>query len=155
MADRSKVVRRVGGEWAGVRLRRYKADDGTHRDVTRRTLLGDADDEQALNAITRYFEIAPGGHSTLERHRHPHSVVVLQGSGQVVLGGEVHAISHLDCVYVAPGTLHQFLATGPEPLGFLCVVDRERDRPIVADGADLEALPTSIAVGVARARRGS
>jgi hypothetical protein len=26
--------------------------------------------------------------------------------------------------------VHQFRATGDEPLGFLCVVERERDRPV-------------------------
>jgi hypothetical protein len=26
--------------------------------------------------------------------------------------------------------VHQFRATGAEPLGFLCVVERERDRPV-------------------------
>jgi hypothetical protein len=26
--------------------------------------------------------------------------------------------------------VHQFRATAAEPLGFLCVVDRERDRPV-------------------------
>jgi mannose-6-phosphate isomerase-like protein (cupin superfamily) len=34
-----------------------------------------------------------------------------------------------DCVFVAPGEPHQFRADDGEPLGFLCMVDRERDRP--------------------------
>ncbi|MBI2536308.1 MAG: cupin domain-containing protein, partial [Gemmatimonadetes bacterium] len=42
-----------------------------------------------------------------------------------------HVITPYDCVYVAPGTTHQFRATGTEPLGFLCMVDRVRDRPQV------------------------
>ena len=39
-------------------------------------------------------------------------------------------IGPFDCVYVSPDTVHQFRATGKEPLGFLCVVDRRRDRPV-------------------------
>ncbi len=54
-----------------------------------------------------------------------------EAPGKVVLGEETHAIARFDCVYVAPGTQHQFRATGREPLGFLCVVDRVRDRPQV------------------------
>jgi len=40
-------------------------------------------------------------------------------------------------VRVAPGDPHQFRNTGTEPLGFLCVVDAERDRPtpLADDGA--------------------
>ena len=32
------------------------------------------------------FEIAPGGHSTLERHDHAHSVIILRGRGQALVG---------------------------------------------------------------------
>ena len=90
-----------------------------------------AKDDGAPNFAMRMFEVQPGGYSTLELHRHPHAVVVLRGTGQVVLGEETHAIAPHDCVYVAPGAKHQFRATGTEPLGFLCVVDRVRDRPVV------------------------
>ena len=45
-----------------------------------------------------------------------------------------------DVIYVAPGTFHQFHATGDEPLGFLCIVDRERDRPVLPTDSDLEKL---------------
>jgi len=150
MTDRSKVIKHVDGGWSGVPIRRYKPQEGTFRDITRRTLLGDAEDEQALDAITRYFEIEPGGYSTLERHRHPHSIVVLRGSGHVVLGPDVHEIGPLDCAYVAPDTLHQFHASGGEPLGFLCIVDRERDRPVLPDATELEALAGSAAADLVR-----
>lgn len=138
--DRSKVISGRYYQWQDVPVREYKTE-GTHfRDITRQTLLGEADDEQALNFITRYFEIQPGGYSTLERHDHPHSVVVLRGSGEVILQDRVAAIAPHDVVYVAPQTAHQFHATGDEALGFLCVVDRERDRPQLPDDAEAEAL---------------
>lgn len=140
MGERSKVIKHRGFHWEGVDVRRYKTDDGSHRDITRQTILGDEDDERALNQITRYFEIAPGGYSTLERHRHPHTVVVVRGRGTVVLDDGSHAIEQLDCVYVSPGTLHQFHASGDEPLGFLCIVDRDRDRPELPGPADLARL---------------
>ncbi len=133
MGNPSKLLRCHDYRWHGIELRAYKSDDAPYRDVTRQTLLGEGSGEDALQFITRYFEVQPGGYSTLELHQHPHAVVVLRGTGEVVLGDETHAISPYDCVYVAPGTKHQFRATGTEPLGFLCVVDRVRDRPKVVE----------------------
>ncbi|RMF21021.1 MAG: cupin domain-containing protein, partial [Deltaproteobacteria bacterium] len=86
------------------------------------------------------FEVAPGGYSSLERHEHPHAVVIVSGRGSVILDDEVSELAPLDCVYVAPGTLHQFRAALDEPLGFLCIVDRERDRPVAASPKDVERI---------------
>ncbi|MFQ6047361.1 MAG: cupin domain-containing protein, partial [Gemmatimonadales bacterium] len=66
----------------------------------------------------------------LEYHQHPHAVLIIRGSGRLVLGDTAHPIKPFDCVYVAPNTPHQFQATGDKPLGFVCIVDRERDRPV-------------------------
>lgn len=139
MASASKVIRCRAFRWEGVDLKPYKASETSpFKDVTRQTLLGEDPGEGALRFITRYFEVQPGGYSTLELHQHPHAVVVLRGKGQVVLDDETHDLAPFDCVYVGPGATHQFRATGSEPLGFLCVVDRERDRPQVV-GADRHA----------------
>lgn len=141
MAARSKVVRADGFRWQGIEVREYKTAGVHFKDVTRQTLLGEREGEGDLNFITRYFEVQPGGYSTLERHQHPHAVVVVRGRGKVVLGGESYDLAPFDCVYVAPGTFHQFRATGGEPLGFVCVVDRVRDRPELASEDDLRELP--------------
>jgi quercetin dioxygenase-like cupin family protein len=135
MRDASKVIRCREFRWGGVDLRAYRSGAAESRDVTRQTLLGEGPGEEPLNFLTRYFEVQPGGYSSLEVHRHPHSVIVIRGTGQVALGDETYEISPFDCVYVAPGTKHQFRATTSEPLGFLCMVDRERDRPQVVDSA--------------------
>lgn len=131
MRSASKVIKCRGFRWEGLELQAYKAESAPFKDVSRQTLLGEGVGEGALRFVTRYFEVQPGGYSTLELHRHPHSVVVLRGTGQVVLGRRTHAIAAFDCVYVAPGAKHQFRATGREPLGFLCIVDRVRDRPVL------------------------
>lgn len=144
--DRSKVVRARGFRWEDVDLREYKTD-GTHFcEITRQTLLGEHGDEQALNFLTRYFEVQPGGYSTLEHHEHPHTVVIIRGSGEVVLQERVEPVALHDVVYVAPNTFHQFHATGEEPLGFLCIVDRERDRPALPTDEDLDTLGQNEAV---------
>lgn len=142
MNDPSKVIKFRGFRWEAVDLKQYKAA-GTHfKDVTRQSLLGDGVGEGDLNFTTRYFEIQPGGYSTLERHQHPHVVVVLRGRGRVLLGDQSYDIGPYDCVYVSPKVYHQFQATGDEPLGFLCTVDRIRDRPELPGEEDLKKLTT-------------
>ncbi len=128
----SKVIRGRLFRWQGVPLRAYQAEGetaGRFHGVSRQTLLGENADEADLNFVTRYFEVEPGGFSSLELHRHPHSVIVVRGRGRVVLGEESYELEPLDVVYVSPETVHQFRADAREPLGFLCMVDRDRDRP--------------------------
>lgn len=127
---KSRVVRGEGARWPELPVREYKESPELYREVSRRVLLGAGEGEQALAFEVRYFEVAPGGWTTLERHRHPHAVVVVAGRGEVRLGAERHALAPFDAVFVAPDEAHQFRAAPDAPLGFLCVVDRERDRPV-------------------------
>jgi mannose-6-phosphate isomerase-like protein (cupin superfamily) len=41
----------------------------------------------------------------------------------------VREVATHDLIAVPPMTWHQFRATGDEPLGFLCMVNTERDKP--------------------------
>src|SRR5256885_9983318 len=66
MDDRSKVLKFGGFRWDGIPVREYKTGDVPYRDVTRQTLLGEGAGEEPFNFVTRYFEIQPGGYSTLE-----------------------------------------------------------------------------------------
>jgi quercetin dioxygenase-like cupin family protein len=135
---KSRVVKSGGEGWAAIRPQAYKDDAATFCEVTRRVLLGRmAGDDLAFEI--RYFEVAPGGWTSLERHQHPHAVVVLVGSGEVRFRSERVPIAPFDAVYVAPGEAHQFLAAADEKLGLLCVVDHERDRPELVDESDLLA----------------
>lgn len=128
---RSRVIRDGGARWPELPVREYRKDaPGCDLDVTRRRLLSARDGDEALAFELRYFEVAPGSASSLERHRHPHAVVVMTGRGTVRLGDERHEVEPFDVVYVAPGDVHRFEASRGEPLGFLCVVDAERDRPV-------------------------
>jgi len=125
--------------WDGVPVLEYKPV-GTHfRDITRQVLF---EGDPRLPCQWRYFEVADGGHSTLERHEHLHVVLILRGSGRALVGGEVFDVGTLDVVRIPSMTWHQFRATGGEPLGFLCLVHTERDRPQLPDSAALEQLRT-------------
>ena len=56
------------------------------------------------------------------------------------MGREIHDLGANDLVRVPPQTWHQFRATTEEPLGFLCLVRSERDKPQRPAESDLAAL---------------
>ena len=131
----SRVIRSAAAGWTGVQPARYKEEGegpGCFLGATRHALLGAAAEGPgaALDFELRYFELAPGGYSSLERHEHPHAVVVLRGRGTVRLGETVEEVGPFDVVYVAPHDVHRFAADSAEAFGFLCIVDRDRDRPV-------------------------
>ncbi len=107
----------------------YKDEPGTWVAVSRRVLHSEAE----TKFETRYFELAPGGYTSFERHGHEHVVVVLRGSGRVRLGDDWNDIQSGDSVRVAGNTPHQFANPTDAPFGILCIVDRDRDRPILLD----------------------
>jgi mannose-6-phosphate isomerase-like protein (cupin superfamily) len=123
--------------WRGVDLLPYKADaTAPFRDVTRQVLFDDA----AQLSQLRYFEIAANGCSTLERHQHGHAVIILRGRGRCLVGTDVFDVAVHDLVTVPPLTWHQFRANVDEPLGFLCMVNAERDRPQLPTADELQQL---------------
>jgi len=126
-----------GFRWDGVDVMAYKQDgSATFRDITRQVLFHD----DALGCELRYFEMAAGGYSTLERHQHSHAVTILRGHGHCLLGDRVKTVKPLDLVTIPAWTWHQFRATTSEPMGFLCMVNAERDRPQLPSDQDLASL---------------
>lgn len=144
MNNKSRVIKSETSGWSGVERREYKTETTNFRDVHRYSLFGD--DIAELNFHTRYFEIQPGGYSSLELHRHPHSVVIIRGAGSLILDNEIHPLKLRDAVYIAPETIHQFHADQGAPLGFLCSVDRYRDKPVIPDDSLIRKRITSEAV---------
>lgn len=133
------MIRHQNGNytWDGVDIHPYK-ETGTHfKSIHRQTLLKCEND---LPVEFRYFEMAAGGHSTLERHEHQHAVMIIRGSGHVLVGDTVTPIGIRDLVHIPPMTWHQFRATEGEELGFLCIVSTERDKPQRPGEPELEQL---------------
>lgn len=123
--------------WRGVPVEPYAEQGNTFRDVTRQLLFGAG---EGLASDLRYFEVGPGGHTTLERHEHAHAVVILRGRGRVLVDPEIREVGPYDLVHVPSTTWHQFRASPGEPLGFLCMADAGRDRPRRPTPAELEEL---------------
>ncbi len=126
-----------GFRWEGVAHQPYKQDGSApFKDISRQVLFH----EDSLGCELRYFEMDAGGFSTLEQHAHQHAVVILRGRGTCLVGSEVRAVKALDLVTIPSWAWHQFRATSGEPLGFLCMVNVDRDRPRLPDADDLARL---------------
>jgi mannose-6-phosphate isomerase-like protein (cupin superfamily) len=139
MATRETDIHRKakGYRWEGVEELPYKEDGrALFKSITRQVLFADPQ----LDGELRYFEMAPGGFSTLERHEHMHAVLILRGRGHCLVGEEVRAIETRDLITVPAMTWHQFRATQGEPLGFLCMVNAARDKPQLPSPEDLAKL---------------
>lgn len=127
----------TGYRWDQVGVHAYNAPGTVSNRITKQILFHHDD---TLCSELRYFEAQPGGWSALERHDHVHAVLILRGRGRVLVGSEVTAIREHDLVYIPPQTWHQFYADPEEALGFLCLVNGERDRPSRPDAEELSAL---------------
>ena len=124
-------------EWEGVPRQPYKEDGlAPFKAISRQVLFSEA----SMGCELRYFEMAPGGHSTLERHEHMHAVMILRGHGHALVGERVREVGPYDLVTVPSWTWHQFRADAGEAMGFLCMVNRERDRPVLPTAEERTAL---------------
>jgi mannose-6-phosphate isomerase-like protein (cupin superfamily) len=136
--------------WDGVEQLPYKEDDrALFKSITRQVLFSDPE----MHGELRYFEMAPGGFSTLERHEHMHAVLILRGRGHCLIGGEVKSLETRDLVTVPALTWHQFRASKGEPLGFLCMVNAQRDKPQLPTAEDLARLTADPAIAEFLAQR--
>ena len=133
--NHSKVIRHDGEfAWQGIALEAYKATTESWAGISRRELVGKRGESAQFQV--RYFEIEPGGFSTLEKHEHEHVVFAVRGVGEVQFGCYIYKVGFGDVVYVAPNDPHQFRTPNDatEPFGFLCIVNSERDAPEPSDG---------------------
>ncbi len=128
---------RDGFRWDGVAHMPYKQDGSApFKDVSRQVLFH----EDGLACELRYFEMGASGYSTLEQHEHAHAVMILRGNGECLVGDDVRAVKQFDLVTIPAWTWHQFRASDAAPMGFLCMVNVQRDRPRLPTAQDLAAL---------------
>ena len=121
----------------------YKESEGKRRGMgwrglTRHTLVPGG--SVAAGFEQRYFEIAPGGYSSLEKHEHVHVVFTARGAGQALIGDQVVDLNHLDLVETPPFAPHRWINPGDEPFGFICTVEGKRDAPQPVSDEEWNAL---------------
>jgi quercetin dioxygenase-like cupin family protein len=129
--------------WDGIGEEAYKFSLGDERGmgwkgVSRHTLGAPTD--LGAGFELRYFELEPGGYSSVEKHEHVHFVIAVRGTGRALVGEAVLDLGLFDALYVPSLTPHRWINEAGEPFGFLCTVDAERDAPKPLDDAEWEAL---------------
>lgn len=132
------LIRHSGDyRWDNVELLAYKEAGNHFKNITRQILL---DGQPELPCQVRYFEIASGGYSTLEQHEHVHYVVIARGGGEALVGDSIYQVQEKDVLMIPSLTWHQFRATSEQPLGFICLVNMDRDKALLPSKEDLELL---------------
>jgi ribulose-bisphosphate carboxylase large chain len=126
--QRSALVSARAFRWRGVEPERYRDLSGAAANRASRQVLIAGSGGAPINFDVRYFELAPGGRTNFEQHRHAHVVIGLRGSGRVRLGRRWVRLRRHDTCYVAPETPHELHNDRRTPFGFLCIVDAVRDR---------------------------
>lgn len=131
-SNTDKLIRHKGNcRWVSIKKESYKKTAGAWADIDRYSLI--VLDGQSPKYHVRYFEIAPGGSSSFEHHRHEHTVICLKGKGVIKMGSKRHVLRYLDIAYVSPHSPHQLTNPYKEPFGFLCIVNAKRDKPRLLD----------------------
>ena len=130
--DPPPTLRRfLGGfRWDRVETEPYKISahkGGEFCGASRQVLIGK--NGEPVNFHVRYFELQPGGFTSLERHRHCHVVIGARGRGRVQVGNLQYQLRPFDVIYIAPDEPHQLSAITKSRFGFFCIVDADRDRP--------------------------
>jgi quercetin dioxygenase-like cupin family protein len=132
--NRKKIEATVKGLWTEIETKVYKEESGTSfKNIVKRELI----DKQwpDVDFEVRYFEISEAGYSSLEKHEHPHVVIIARGRGKAIVGEEMFEAKPFDLFFVAPNEVHQFIQESEEPFGFFCMVAAERDKPrLLGDG---------------------
>lgn len=119
-----------GFRWDGIELEPYKLNarrGGEFRGASRQVIAGQRGEKVKFHL--RYFELEPGGFTSLERHRHAHVVIGVRGRGEVRVGEDRFALTPMDTIYIGPDRAHQLRAMGRGRFGFFCIVDAARDKP--------------------------
>ncbi|MDQ6931735.1 MAG: cupin domain-containing protein [Candidatus Eremiobacteraeota bacterium] len=140
----NNVIRALEHGWEGIPAEGYRP--GAAPGVERHTIVGrrKSDPSQSGPQLElRYFELAPGAATRLEKHEHEHFVIVKIGLGHAIVGENLAAVAPNDVVYVGSLEPHQFVNRGQGPFGFYCIVTAARDVSQELSGQDLRRLERS------------
>ena len=121
----------------GVEPHIYKENPGVFQDVTKQVLF---DNEADLPVQFRYFQVEKGGFSSVEHHKHMHAVMIFKGKGHALLGNQVVEVHEGDFITIAPWEWHQVKADMGDILGFLCLVNHDRDIPVYPTEEDIREI---------------
>ena len=117
-------------QWSGRESVVYKENTNIpFKDIKRVELIGKQNEQCKFDL--RYFEIGENGFSSKEQHEHTHVIIVSRGKGKVLIDDREYPVKVNDILYIKPMSVHQLINPYSDAFGFYCLVDRERDAPIV------------------------
>ncbi len=67
-------------------------------------------------------------------------VMIFRGKGQLLLGDEIHDVKSGDFIEIPGNTIHQFRANKGDYIGFLCLVNQDRDKVKLLSPEEMDAL---------------
>ncbi len=91
--------------WKGVRVREYKSEGLDWHKIARQTLIGTGGESTKFHL--RYFEIAPDGYSSFEKHKHEHVVIGVRGKGKARINRRNIDLNFMDVLYIKPDETHR------------------------------------------------
>ena len=77
--------------------------------------------------VMRRFVLTDGGHTPKHSHPWPHTVLVLEGEGELFYEGETFPLKAGSVAQVTENREHQFRQSSKEPFAFICIVPEEGD----------------------------
>lgn len=123
------ILKRLESGWEGREAIAYKSDGALpFHGVKRFELMGKSDEPMSFDV--RYFELDPGGCTSMEKHQHVHAIIAAEGKGEIEISGNISTLAPQDLAYIPPLAVHQIRNPDSDHhFGFYCIVDRDRDRP--------------------------
>ncbi len=91
--------------------------------VMKHVLVGPED--EAPNFIIRYFNVPVGEKTFFDQHPHEHGIVILHGKAKVQINDDFYELEPLSSIFISGMDIHQLTNIGAEPLGFICVIQRQ------------------------------
>lgn len=86
----------------------------------------------APNFSMRLFELEPS--SVIPPHKHPweHEIFVIEGEGEIRVGGQLLKVREGEAVYIPPGVEHSYKnQSRDKPFKFLCIVPNEGNKDLL------------------------
>ena len=81
--------------------------------VTVSGMVGEESGATQISSGITAFE--PGCSNTTHYHNAEESVIVIEGEGTMIIGGEEHHVKPNDAAFITPGTHHRIINTGDRP----------------------------------------
>jgi quercetin dioxygenase-like cupin family protein len=75
------------------------------------------------DVTVRLLNVAPGGIGPVPAHSHPdtHSFLVLEGTLELEIDGQLYTVPSGSCIEVPPGKTHQLSCRGPKEMKVLAI----------------------------------